>query len=80
MRSIDDAFDMNMRSCEIDQQTNLEAGCLEISEALRSMNLIESLRGLEFDDYSVINKDISQTRSHNYTSVENVERMLLLEA
>jgi len=58
---VDNTMDFEVRLAEVQQQTQMQAGCFQIVYALRGMRRVECLAGLQFDDDRFLNHQISDT-------------------
>jgi hypothetical protein len=63
---------------EVDKQTYLLPGCLQVVEALRFVDVFDGLYGLQFDKYLSLYQQVGQVFPDNDVIVMNRYRSLLL--
>ena len=72
-----DATNTRFRRSEINQQADLQTGCLKIIQALRSVNIVERFHRFNLDDDASFYQKISNVIADHDFPIANIGLVLL---
>lgn len=74
---MDKAFYFKLWFTKVKQQSDMMSGCFEVVNALRNMDLINTFHRLDFNDETLINKQVCDIFTNHLTSILNTDGVLL---
>jgi hypothetical protein len=76
-QAVGDAFNLQTRFAEIQEQAELETGCLEVVQALRMVRFLKRPGDLQFDYEPIFNQHVGEILANDDAVVTDPDRVLL---
>jgi hypothetical protein len=76
----DQAFDLQARAAEVEQQAKVQARGSKVIHALRTVDIIQRFAGLQFHDHCLLDQKVNRVLANNDTVVYHDDPMLLRDS